>query len=1196
MKKNYLLLLFIISVFARLDSQTLVNEVWSVSSGEPVDINISLSQWDKIDWTSSALTNNNELIIVGNTLQSAGNTDVLVTKYDTEGQIIWEQTFGGDFGNYDYGLATSIDANGNILVAGIVTTLNQTTDIVILKYTENGTLLWSRYLGSNNNQFDIPTSLVTDMNGSIYVTGGTYNLLTKTDWLVSKLDANGMVQWNKSYNYADLDEAAIEVGITNNGNVAVRGFSSPQTSIWDFAEVVFSSENGDLLQESRKEIPDISVTDALGLANDGNGNIYILGSTTGQTNEGKNIQLIKINSSFDIEWVKTIDKEGLEDRGKDIVIDYLGNIIIGGNSEKTNGGIQMTIVKFSPVGTQIFKKDYLAPITSGKAEISKLKVSEQGDLLVTGSVDKEGSKNFVTIIYDSEGRQKAEKFYSGNSDSDKSSKSLDITSNGDILISGKSEGNDPIYTTVKYETLKRSENIILEDGEPNHRADEFIVKFLPQYVNNNFVDDRRRRYGSIDDVLTTEAASFIKERMDMRSANLSKVFPRMTTSHTHSITRLGETIAIPEFWSVFLVVLEPGQDLDEMMSQLDGMSEYVVYAHHNHLYQKQTLPDDEFFVSNDQSSLFPSDDFPNADINVEPAWDIETGRDNTRVGIYDDVIFWAHEDFGDGTLEGSQIAGGWDYNNDSNIASVTNPESHGTAVAGIIGALRDNGTGVAGIAGGGLDAQGNDNEGVQLFSLGIFDVTSAGADVIGPAIMEGAMFSPTQSPTGFGLHIQNHSWGAGEQNATIRSTVRFAWKNQCVLVTSRGNTGTSNLRYPSCYNDNWVISVGGSGNNGEYYNGNNGNSYLDGSGLTSSGSSFGGGMDIIAPATTENVMSPINPNSPFSTEVDGVELWPVTEGDNNNYQPFNGTSSAAPHVSGVAALMYSRHNVNQGQPNNLAPEDIEFILQRYATDIINSDPNFNYPVGYDDNNGWGRLNAFGAVSRVNAPQWQVFHSGEPSNVSQTTAVGMQITLPLGYGNLPAGVYYANRVQTTSTYLDVFSPSTQIIDSWGRLSSTTGISAANPVSGDSWADFDFVIQDNVASVTTTTFAWLVTQSVVNNQSIDVWIPAPPEDLQTAYSLHLFDSQATSTEEVEELGLVSAYPSPTDGVFTIKYELVDAIAVSVQICDITGKVISENDTKPDKSGSILMDLSNVSGGMYIWRLVTDKGIISRKIVKQ
>lgn len=391
------------------------------------------------------------------------------------------------------------------------------------------------------------------------------------------------------------------------------------------------------------------------------------------------------------------------------------------------------------------------------------------------------------------------------------------------------------------------------------------------------------------------------------------------------------------------------------------------------------------------------------------------------------------------------------------------------------------------------------------------------------------------------------------------------------------------MQFPATYNDDWILSVGGSGTNGEHYDGDNGNDWIDGSGFGFPGASFGEDMDIIAPAVTENVMSLINPNFPWEVVVDGVDLmYPAPVGNDDSYQPFNGTSAAAPHVAGVAALMYSRHHVNQGQANNLAPEDVEFILQRYATDIVNDDQGF--PIGYDDENGWGRLNAFEAVSRVDGPQWQVFHSGEPDNSSEVFIE----EVPLGIGGL-----VWRKFKITHTYQDVFSATTQIVDSWGRFSSTAGgedLSAPLLQGNQYWADYNFVINGNVANVSAVTYRY----ELVN--STGVLEEFPSQSIKTAYSLHLFDPQATSVSDIEDLGFVSTYPNPTSERINLQYNLLDAIPYAVQILDVTGKVIVRESTGSERTNNLSLDISAISSGIYICQLLTDKGVVSKKIIKQ
>jgi hypothetical protein len=76
------------------------------------------------------------------------------------------------------------------------------------------------------------------------------------------------------------------------------------------------------------------------------------------------------------------------------------------------------------------------------------------------------------------------------------------------------------------------------------------------------------------------------------------------------------------------------------------------------------LPNDVLFVAGEQAGLHPTATFPNCNININQAWDLTAGRDNVRVGVYDGVINWDHEDYSQdnsGTWAHSRVKGGWDW-------------------------------------------------------------------------------------------------------------------------------------------------------------------------------------------------------------------------------------------------------------------------------------------------------------------------------------------------------------------------------------------------------------------------------------------------------------------------------------------------------------------------------------------------------
>jgi hypothetical protein len=131
----------------------------------------------------------------------------------------------------------------------------------------------------------------------------------------------------------------------------------------------------------------------------------------------------------------------------------------------------------------------------------------------------------------------------------------------------------------------------------------------------------------------------------------------------------------------------------------------IEYAHPNYIYQFYVLPNDASFVAGDQAGLHPNALFPNANININSAWDLTVGRNIVRVGVYDGGINWDHEDYSQdnsGTWGQSRVKGGWDWTRGIHPSTATNIDldGHGSSCAGIIGAIRNNDRGVAGVAGG----------------------------------------------------------------------------------------------------------------------------------------------------------------------------------------------------------------------------------------------------------------------------------------------------------------------------------------------------------------------------------------------------------------------------------------------------------------------------------------------------------------
>ena len=303
-------------------------------------------------------------------------------------------------------------------------------------------------------------------------------------------------------------------------------------------------------------------------------------------------------------------------------------------------------------------------------------------------------------------------------------------------------------------------------------------------------------------------------------------------------------------------------------------------------------------------------------IAVPTAWQTTTGSPSVIVAVMDTGTTVTHED-----LAGTAFVGPYDAS--TNTAGAVDAHGHGSHVTGTIAAQTNNGKGIAGIAPGVaimpvkvLDASGN----------GYLSYLLAGVDY---AVANGAK-------------IVNMSLGGSLTPASVAAaqpTFDATYHAGVTVIASAGNDGDSSVKYPCAFDH--VICVAATDNSDAHASFSNANAYVDISGpgvdITSTYPSFG------------------------------------CSGSPACYLPRSGTSMAAPHIAGVAALVLSAWPTD-------TPDEIETALESTAVDLGTP--------GRDDTFGFGRVNAAAAVAYgpvPSAPTGVVATAGNASAlVSWTT--------------------------------------------------------------------------------------------------------------------------------------------------------------------------------------------------------------------
>ncbi|MBI5433165.1 MAG: hypothetical protein HZA52_10080 [Planctomycetes bacterium] len=164
------------------------------------------------------------IYVLANDPGSSSNQDILLIKYDTNGQQQWLQRFDNNWS--ENAVALAIDASGDVYVAANSYYAGNVTDIVLLKYDANGNALWNRNWHGGFGT-DWPVGLALDPHGNVDVVGNTINVSAGTnfDWVVLEYDPSGTLLWTKKLAGALLaPDYANAMAVAPNGDVYATGY------------------------------------------------------------------------------------------------------------------------------------------------------------------------------------------------------------------------------------------------------------------------------------------------------------------------------------------------------------------------------------------------------------------------------------------------------------------------------------------------------------------------------------------------------------------------------------------------------------------------------------------------------------------------------------------------------------------------------------------------------------------------------------------------------------------------------------------------------------------------------------------------------------------------------------------------------------------------------------------------------------
>ena len=376
------------------------------------------------------------------------------------------------------------------------------------------------------------------------------------------------------------------------------------------------------------------------------------------------------------------------------------------------------------------------------------------------------------------------------------------------------------------------------------------------------------------------------------------------------------------------------QQVQQRLGNLKGVEfayPLVEYQHEGRL-----IPNDTFFPNQwHLQNTGQSGGTVGADLNVTSVWDSYQGKGVT-IAVVDDGVEYTHPDLqgnyrGDLSRDFNEIRDGvYDIDPQPRSFFGSALDGHGTAIAGLIAAEGNNNLGVSGVA-----------PQADLAALKLIG---------GPAndLTEADSLSYLRND----IDIYSNSWGPSDDGKTLRGANpllemalhagvnqgRDGLGNIYVWAGGNGNFNGDNVNYDGYANSRYTIAVGA----------------IDHDGNHSGYSEVGSSLFVVAPSG--NAFSSIT-----TTDLTGSQGY----NDNGDYtNNFNGTSAAAPSVSGVVALMLEANPA-------LSWRDVQHILVETAQKNDPDDPGWVTNAAGQEVNykyGFGAIDAAAAVAA--ATTWQ----------------------------------------------------------------------------------------------------------------------------------------------------------------------------------------------------------------------------------
>lgn len=459
------------------------------------------SERAQISNVPSAIDANSNVYITGYTYPTPSNADLTTIKYDATGSIVWVKHYNN--GGYDDANAITLDASSNVYVAGESDGTGTGRDLVVVKYDVNGNQLWASRFNGAANLSDVANAIVVDGPGNVYVTGRTTVTGGTTNYVTIKYDASGVQQWVSYYNgTGNNNDESVAIDLSSSGRLYVTGTSRNASGNNDIVTIRLNPNNGNQMWVKSINGSANSNDRAYALLADGN-DVVVVGSQKNTVTNDDYITLKYNGNNGSANWQKTYDYANSFNEGTSIAKDASNNYVVTGRS--LNGlYYEYHTLMYSNAGVQQWvntnKTNIQYPSVTPKVAVDPI----ANHFYICGE-KKTTTNDIVVYQITPSGNKSWEETFNGSQNAQDAAVDLVVNNMGIVYVAGASLNSNAKFD---YTTIRISQTPVYNPIDYNNVPEPFSFASL-YYPNTGEVRDTSGN--EVTDVLFYTKHTFPKE-------------------------------------------------------------------------------------------------------------------------------------------------------------------------------------------------------------------------------------------------------------------------------------------------------------------------------------------------------------------------------------------------------------------------------------------------------------------------------------------------------------------------------------------------------------------------------------------------------------------------------------------------------------------------------------------------------------